>query len=76
MQIDREAIDKLLTLNDRQLQSIIQRLVRESGIDPAQFHIDPASVASIRSALSGATDGDIARAGELLKQYKDGKRRG
>lgn len=72
MQIDREAIDKLLTLNDRQLKHIIQRLVAESGIDPAQFNIDPQSIASIRSALSGASDEDLRLVAE---QYEANKNR-
>ena len=70
MQIDREAIDKLLTLNDRQLKHIIQRLANESGIDPSQFHIDPESIASIRSALSSASDEDLK---QIAEQYESNK---
>ena len=72
MQIDRDSIDKLLTLNDRQLKLIIQRLASESGIDPAQFNIDPKSIASIRSALSGASDEDLKR---IAEQYEANKRK-
>ncbi len=70
MQIDREAIDKLLTLNDRQLKHIIQRLANESGIDPSQFNIDPQSIASIRSALAGASDEDLR---QIAAQYEANK---
>ena len=72
MQIDREAIDKLLTLNDRQLKHIIQRLANESGIDPAQFNIDPQSIASIRSALTNASDEDLQ---QVAEQYEANKRK-
>ena len=72
MQIDRDSIDKLLTLNDRQLKLIIQRLASESGIDPAQFNIDPKSIASIRSALSGASDEELKR---IAEQYEANKRK-
>ena len=37
MEINRDAIDRLLGLNDRQLKNIIQNLVKESGIDPEQI---------------------------------------
>ena len=66
MQIDRRALEGLLKLNDRQLMSIINRLATESGIDPAQFNIDPQSVSSIRSAISGATDEQLS---EIVEQY-------
>ena len=72
MQIDREAIDKLLTLNDRQLRHIIQKLAQESGIDPAQFNIDTQSIASIRSALTNASDKDLQ---QIAEQYEANKRK-
>ncbi len=72
MQIDREAIDKLLTLNDRQLMHIIQRLANESGIDPSQFNIDPRSIASIRTALTSASDEDLR---QIAAQYEANKRK-
>ncbi len=73
MQIDRRALEGLLSLNDAQLMAIISRLAAESGIDPAEFNIDPKSVASIRSALSGATDEDLAR---VVAQYRANAQKG
>ncbi|MBQ9086354.1 MAG: hypothetical protein IJY47_04115 [Clostridia bacterium] len=72
MQIDRSALEKLLTLNDRQLKAIIQKLVAESGIDPKDFHIDPGSIESIRSALRTASDEDLKRVAE---QYEANRRK-
>ena len=70
MQIDRRTLDGLLKLNDKQLMAIINRLATESGIDPAAFNIDPKSVSSIRSALSGATDEQL---NEIVEQYNRSK---
>ena len=67
MQIDRASLEKLLTLNDRQLQAVIVQLAARSGIDPAEFHIDPKNVQSIRRALQGASDEDLAR---IAQQYE------
>lgn len=72
MQIDRAALDKLLTLNDRQLKSIIQRLATESGIDPKDFQMDTDSIESIRRALRSATDEDLKRVAE---QYEANRRK-
>ncbi len=71
MQLDRDALQKVLKMNDRQLTLLIQRLVAESGINPAEFQIDPSSVESIRTALNSATDEDLRR---ITEQYEANKR--
>ena len=74
MQIDRKALEGLLALNDRQLMMIINRLIAQSGIDPAQFNIDPKDIVSIRTAISGASDEDL---NSIVEQYeKNTKGRG
>ena len=74
MQIDRKSLDQLLAMNDRQLKSVIQRLAKNSGIDPAEFQIDPQSIESIRHALSTASDDDLRR---IAEQYEaNQKKRG
>lgn len=74
MQFDRDALEKVLQLNDRQLSSLINRLAAESGIDPAEFNIDPTSIESIRSALRSATDDDLRRITEQYEANKNQKR--
>lgn len=75
MQIDRKMLDSLLSLNDRQLQSLFVRLINESGIDPSQFNINPQSVQSIRNAIRGATDEDLTKIAEQYEANKKGGRR-
>ncbi len=74
MTLDKKAIDMLLTLDDKRLAMVIQKLASDAGIDPSSLNIGAAQLAGIRSALSMATDSDIQRAGELLKNYKTGKK--
>lgn len=74
MQINRDGLNRLLKMNDVQLKMIISRLVAESGIDPAQFNIDPSSIESIRRVLSSATDADIERIAEQYAQGRGNKR--
>ena len=71
MNIDRSALEKLLTLNDRQLMAIINKLVADSGIDPRDFNINTQDISSLRKALSGATDDDLKR---IAEQYEANKR--
>ena len=70
MQIDRNALEGLLSLNDRQLLTVINRLASGSGIDPSQFNIDVSSVASIRQAISGASDEELK---SIVDQFEAGK---
>ncbi len=70
MKIDRRNLNALLGMNDLQLTALINRLLTESGIDPAQFNMDMKNVASIRSAISSASDEDIAR---IVEQYEANK---
>ena len=74
MQIDRASLDKLLSLNDRQLQNVMIRLAAQSGIDPAEFNIDLDSVASIRKAISSATDEDLQKIADQYEANKGKKR--
>ena len=72
MQIDRASLEKLLSLNDRQFSSVITRLITQSGIDPAQFHLDPKDIQGLRQALSGASDEDLQR---IADQYEANQRK-
>ena len=73
MQIDKKQLEKLLMLNDRQLGVIIKKLAADSGIDPAALNINPNDIASVRRALSTATDEDIKN---IVAQYEEHKRNG
>ena len=75
MEIKRESIDKLLSLNDWQLKMIIQKIANESGIDPSQFNIDTNSIDSIRKALSSATDEELRQVAEQYEQNMKNKKR-
>lgn len=74
MQIDRESLEKLLTLNDRQLKMVINKLASDSGIDPASFNINPQDIESIRRALSTASDSDLERVAQMYEQNQKNKR--
>lgn len=72
MQLDKQTLQKLLLMNDRQLASVIRSLAENSGLDLSTFNIRPDDIQSIRKALSGATDEDLARAADQLRDFKKG----
>ena len=73
MQIDRKSLEKLLTLNDRQLASVIKKIAGESGLDLSSFNVNPSDIESVRRALSTATDEDLIR---VTQQYEEMKKNG
>ncbi|MBR2387211.1 MAG: hypothetical protein IKB02_00420 [Clostridia bacterium] len=72
MQIDRKSLEKLLTLNDRQLASVIKRIAGEGGVDLSAFNVNPADLESVRRALRGATDEDLLNITRQYEQMKKG----
>ena len=76
MTLDRNAVEKLLSLNDKQLALVIKKLTAEAGIDPALLQINTSNIAAIRAALSVATDEDLQRATEQIAKWQSGGRRG
>jgi hypothetical protein len=70
MKLDKNAVSRLLALNDAQLQAVIVRLAGENGIDLAGLSIRPSDIAGVRRALEMATDEDISRAAEQLGQLR------
>ena len=77
MTLDRNAVEKLLALNDKQLALVIKKLTAEAGIDPSLIQINTSNIQALRTALSMATDEDLKRASEQLAGLKkDGGRHG
>lgn len=73
MQIDRKTLDSLLAMSDKQLMALVGKLAAGSGVDPSQLQIDLSSVKSVRDALSGISDEEIAR---IVAQYRSASDKG
>ncbi len=68
MQLDRKMLDRLLALNDRQLEIVIQKLATEYGVDLARFQVRPGDMESLRRAIRNASDSDLLAIGEQFKK--------
>lgn len=67
MQLDRKALDRLLMLNDKQLELVIRKLATEYGLDLTKLKIDTTNMHELRRALRQADDGTLRSLGEQLK---------
>jgi hypothetical protein len=74
MLLDKKTLDMLLSLDDDKLALVIKKIAADAGIPPQSLSIGKSEISGIRSALSMATDSDISRALELIKNYKNGKK--
>ena len=70
MQLDRKSLNRLLSLNDRQLQLIIEKLANEYGLDLSRFQVRPGDMESLRNAIRNASDSDLL---ELGRQIQNGR---
>ena len=71
MQLDRKMLDRLLALNDRQLQIVIDKLVSDYGLDLSGFQVREGDMASLRRAIRNASDGELLSITRQLR--KDGR---
>ena len=70
MKLDRGAVERLLALNDRQLEAVIRRLAEDNGIDLSAVGIHSDNIAAVRQALRMATDADLVKAAEQISKLR------
>ncbi len=67
MQFDRNALNRLLMLNDKQLETVVKKLAEEYGLDLTSLNLDPNNMKELRNALRHADDATLQDLGEQLK---------
>lgn len=67
MRLDKRALERLLSLNDEQVKAVIEKLAADNGLDLGALRISTDDISRLRTALSGATDRDVERFAEQLK---------
>ena len=70
MQFDRRALERLLMLNDKQLEQVVRKLADDYGLDLTGAGINTTSMAELRRALRAADDATLQGFGEQLKKGK------
>ena len=73
MQLDRQTMEKLLSLSDRQLSAVLDKLGREYGLDLSAFQIRPGDLDGVRRTIRNMSDADLLRLGEQLKNGGKGR---
>ena len=60
MKLDRKALERLLSLNDAQLQTVIQKLATDYGLDLSSLQIKQGDMAGLRRFLQRTSDAELA----------------
>ena len=70
MKLDRKALERLLSLSDAQLRTVLDKLAREYGLDLTPLSIGQGDLEGLRRALRAATDEELVA---LTRKLKGGK---
>lgn len=70
MQIDKTALDRLLSLDDITLAKTIRALTMAAGIDRSTAEAAISDLRLVRASLSNASDADINQAVGMLGEQK------
>lgn len=74
MNPDRSTVNKLLALDNAELEAVIRKICKENGIDPMSIGLSDEKVAMLRAVLSNADDSDIQSFLSVLGKRKGGKK--
>ena len=74
MNPDRSTVNKLLALDNAELESMIRTICAENGIDPNGIGLRPETVGMLRQVLSNASDADLQRFLSVLARRKGGRK--
>ena len=72
MPFDRNMLNKLLLLNDKQLEQVIKKLATDYGLDLSRLQLTPENLKNLRRTMESATDEELKHLGEQLKNGRLG----
>ena len=70
MEFDRNALSRLLSLNDTQLKFLVNRFAGEYGLDLASYNVTEGDIKSVRRALANLSDEQLRDLGEKISGGK------
>lgn len=70
MNIDKNLLSSLASLDDKSLVAAIKMFAASGGLDIGNASLDKERLDALRSAMRGATDADLENAKKLFEGYK------
>ncbi len=69
MELNRDTLERLMAMSDRQLKFILSHILAEAGIDIGQGLTD-ADIVTLRRAAANVTDAELLRIGEIIEALR------
>ncbi|MBO5702226.1 MAG: DUF1127 domain-containing protein [Clostridia bacterium] len=66
MEFDRNALSRLLSLNDTQLKFLVNRFASEYGLNLASYNVTEGDIKSVRRALANLSDEQLRDIGSKI----------
>jgi hypothetical protein len=66
MEFDRNALSRLLSLNDTQLKFLVNRFASEYGLDLASYNVTEGDIKSVRRVLQNLSDEQLRDFGNKI----------
>lgn len=70
MQIDKNAVNALLALDDARLNFLIKNMAQKIGLDLASFGLDGADINAVRQKLADITDAELELAQRQIDEHR------
>ena len=70
MEFDRNALSRLLSLNDTQLKFLVNRFASEYGLNLASYNVTEGDIKSVRRALQNLSDEQLRDLGNKISGGK------
>ena len=70
MEFDRNALSRLLSLNDTQLKFLVNRFASEYGLNLASYNVTEGDIKSVRRALQNLSDEQLRDIGSKISGGK------
>lgn len=74
MNIDKNMLQSLATLDDAGLSAAIRMIASTAGLQLGNAEFSKTTLDALRSALRGANDADIAKAKQIFEGFKNGRK--
>lgn len=74
MNIDKNMLNALASLDDKALTTTIRMIASASGVDLGNMQFDPKTLDALRTAMRGANDADVANAKRIFEVFTDGRK--
>ncbi len=74
MNIDKNMLQSLASLDDAALSAAIRMIAASSGLHLGNAEFSKTTLDALRSALRGANEADIAKAKQIFEGFKDGRK--